>query len=68
MNFKLSRKFSLSNYVIIYWCSNMKREALKKIIVALANHKEVIVASSIALAGITFIILGDPWDTDNPWL
>ena len=46
----------------------MKKEALKKILITLANHKEIIVASGIALAGITFVILGDPWDTDDPWL
>ena len=46
----------------------MKRETLKKILITLANHREVIAASSIALAGIVFVILGDPWDTDDPWL
>jgi len=46
----------------------MKKETLKKILITLANHKEIIVASSIALAGIAFVILGDPWDADDLWL
>ncbi len=58
----------MNNLPIFYWCDIMKKEALKKILITLANHKEIIVASGIALAGITFVILGDPWDTDDPWL
>ena len=46
----------------------MSRGVLKKILVTLANYKEVIVISGIALAGITFVITGDPWDTDGGWL
>jgi len=46
----------------------MKEEMLKKILITLAANKNIVAASSIALAGIIFVILGDPWDADNPWL
>jgi len=41
------------------------KKVLKKTLVALATHKEVVAASSVALAGLVFVVLGDPWDADH---
>jgi len=46
----------------------MSKMSLRKVLINLVSYKEIIVASSIILAGVTFVITGDPWDTDGVWL